>query len=102
MPEKMIDPPDIIYLQWHGEPYYNGTIDPNTDVSEVTWCMDEIWDVDIKYLLATPEREAATELLEALKGLRDYEDASWEADGFGNRPKVVEIAVAAIELATVK
>ena len=60
-------PPDIIYLQWHGEPYYNGTIDPDTDVSEVTWCVDEIWDVDIKYLLATPERKMAARLLEALE-----------------------------------
>ena len=52
----------------------------------VTWCSDLIYDDDVKYLLATPEREAAPKLLEALDYfLQDYhngkslEDAALKA-----------------------
>ena len=50
-------PPDVIWLQWfdaEGHPYEYG--------SDVTWCEDKQDDEDPKYLLATPEREAAGEL----------------------------------------
>ena len=71
MTEKMTSPPDTIYLQWHGEPYYNGTIDPDAGGNEVTWCEDEVWDVDIKYLLATPERKKAVSLYSTVRRLID-------------------------------
>jgi hypothetical protein len=71
MTGKMTSPPDVIYLQWYGEPYYDGEIDPDAGGNEVTWCEDEIWDVDIKYLLATPEREVASTMCRVLKKLVD-------------------------------
>ena len=46
---------DDIYLQ--GVPYPD----------ETTWCEDKIHESDTKYLLATPKREAASELFEALR-----------------------------------
>ena len=50
------------------------------------------------YIDYCPQHAAGPALYKALKGLRDYEAASWEADGFGNRPEVVEEAVAALKL----
>lgn len=48
---------DAIYLQ--GVPYPD----------ETTWCEDKIHESDTKYLLATPKREAASALYEALRNL---------------------------------
>ena len=106
MTEKMTDPPNIIYLQWHGEPYYNGTIDPDSTGREVTWCVDRIWDVDIKYLLATPEREAALAIYEALKMNLGWHKANLRDGPFNpagpNAIRLIEVTEAALELATVK
>jgi hypothetical protein len=55
---KPDSPYGVIYLQ----------ASPHREI-ETTWCSDQITDDDIKYLLATPEREAAPELLEALEGV---------------------------------
>ena len=52
-------PHDAIYLQV-------GDSDEPIGIDETTWCSDKINDGDIKYLLSTPEREAAPELYEAL------------------------------------
>ncbi len=53
---------DVIYLQ-HGESPIR------LEEVGITWCQDEINAGDTKYLLATPEREAAPELLEALEDI---------------------------------
>lgn len=45
---------DAIYLQ-------------KEDFEEMTWCADQINDDDVKYLLATPEREAAPRLHKMVK-----------------------------------
>jgi len=50
---------DVIYLQM-GDP------DEPIRIDETTWCSDKINDDDIKYLLSTPEREAASVLYRAL------------------------------------
>ena len=55
-------PPKTIYLQTdeEAEQYsYEG----------VTWCVDQINTNDKQYILSTPEREAASDLLEALRHL---------------------------------
>jgi len=52
-------PHDAIYLQVSDS-------DEPIGIDETTWCSDKINDGDIKYLLSTPEREAASELYEAL------------------------------------
>ena len=89
MTEKMTNqPPDAIYLQWYGELYYDGEIDPDAGGNEVTWCADEINRVDIKYLLATSEREVADEVCAALKDARAaFEDLSPEPDDLGVDPQ---------------
>ena len=48
---------DVIYLQ-------TDEAAESLGLEGVTWCQDKINDGDIKYLLATPEREAAPDLLE--------------------------------------
>ena len=45
--------PDVIWLQ------------PD-EFPEITWCRDKINDNDIKYLLATPERKAAGDMIQVL------------------------------------
>lgn len=47
----MKQPPDKIYLQWHGdgEPNDVGEVDGN----EVTWCKDKIFEHDIEYVQAS-------------------------------------------------
>ena len=50
---------DVIYLQV-------GDSDEPIGIDYTTWCSDKINDGDVKYLLATSEREAASELYEAL------------------------------------
>ena len=54
---------DVIYLQ-------TDEAAESLGLEGVTWCQDKINDGDTKYLLATPEREAAPELLEALERCR--------------------------------
>ena len=54
---------DGIYLQVNLEEWDSIEYEWNG----VTWCSDLIYDDDVKYLLATPEREAAPEMLEALE-----------------------------------
>ena len=56
---------NVIYLQMDKEAEYFYD-------EGVTWCIDKINDTDIKYLLATPEREAAPDLLEALETIGGY------------------------------
>ena len=53
---------DVIYLQTEEFP-------------ETTWCVDQINDDDVKYLLATPEREAAPELYRACIAGKKYDEA---------------------------
>ena len=61
---------DVIYLQ-HGESPIR------LEEVGITWCADKINDGDTKYLLATPEREAAPDLLEALDCfLQDYHNGN--------------------------
>ena len=52
---------DVIFLQVDNE--YDGI--GNFEYEGVTWSQDKINDGDAKYLLATPEREVASELFEA-------------------------------------
>jgi len=52
-------PHDAIYLQV-------GDLDEPIRIDETTWCSDKINDGDVKYLLATSEREAASVLYRAL------------------------------------
>ncbi len=58
-------PPDVIYLQSHGDGLEE--LDPFGELGDITWCQDQINDNDDKYLLATPEREVAQQLLRALE-----------------------------------
>ena len=51
--------PDRIYLQYDDEPA------PDYEHEGATWCEDRINDSDVEYVLATPERLAAWELLAA-------------------------------------
>ena len=62
-------PPDIIYLQYYGDDWYVDNIEnpEPAEGDEVTWCVDKINEVDIKYLLATPQREAAPAMFEAIR-----------------------------------
>ena len=53
-------PHDVIYLQISDS-------DEPIRIDETTWCSDKINDGDVKYLLATPEREAAPEMYEAVR-----------------------------------
>lgn len=53
--------PDVIYLQWDNE----GPMSQRN----TTWSVDKINEKDGTYLLATPERLAAPDLLAACKGL---------------------------------
>lgn len=48
-----MNPPDKIYLQWHGsgDPEDGGPV----DTADVTWCVDEIYTHDIPYVRALPE-----------------------------------------------
>ena len=55
-------PHDVIYLQINDP-------DEPIGIDETTWCSDKINDDDIKYLLSTLEREAASELYQALNAL---------------------------------
>lgn len=64
-------PFDEIFLQWWESP-------------EITWCADQIdgpeyGDEDWRYLLATPVREAAPELLECLEEALAYFVSAWKA-----------------------
>ncbi len=75
-------PPKTIYLQADKESY-----DWNSE--GVTRSEDRINDTDTKYLLATPEREADSDLLEALTALYEacvladnHEELSEYVDGF--------------------
>jgi len=56
---------DVIYLQTDNE--FDGIGNP--EYEGVTWSHDQINDHDAKYLLATPEREVASELGKALQNL---------------------------------
>jgi len=57
-------PHDAIYLQV-------GDSDEPIRIDETTWCSDKINDGDVKYLLATPEREAAPEMYKELEQAKD-------------------------------
>lgn len=59
------NPPDTIYLQWHGDNVY-GDLD-NGEPGEVTWSADKVNDSDIRYIRATSIRDSAEKLLEACK-----------------------------------
>lgn len=52
-----IDPPEIIWLQWHGDS--DPSVEDPTDQifeSEVTWCRDKIFDHDIEYRIVKRSR----------------------------------------------
>jgi len=56
--------PDPIYLQLEINAYDNPVMDdPFDEIDGATWCADRINESDVQYLLATPERLAAAELL---------------------------------------
>ena len=74
-------PFDVIFLQWQEDEAGDEYDGPYHDQDEVTWCQDCINDSDIEYLLATPERKAAGELLtvleELIEELAQYGDTGW-------------------------
>ncbi len=86
---------DVIYLQ-------TGKNIESLEEEGITWCQDRIEDGDTKYLLATPEREAAPELLEAcqelVQAMVDYQMDVEDLPPFRHR-KMMRKAKAAIALA---
>ncbi len=56
--------PTSIWLQ------FDGDAAPGHEDEGVTWCEDPINDTDVEYLLATPERKIARELLVTINEYR--------------------------------
>ena len=84
-------PPKIIYLQTdkESELFYD---------EGVTWCVDKINDTDETYLLSTPAREAAYDLLKTLQHAASYFQMLEAASGV-KHPMLREIE-SVISLAT--
>lgn len=58
--------PDIIYLQWYGDaPTDIDLSDLEPDESDVSWCVDKIFNADIEYI----QKHKYDDLLAALKNL---------------------------------
>ena len=92
--------PDTIYLQYYGSDWHvdNWMEDPEpAEGDEVTWCVDKINEVDIKYLLATPQREAAPDMFEALEEIAAELGAKYLTDDA--MVNIRHAAEAALELA---
>ena len=86
-----MDEYDVIYLQME-------------ELEETTWCADKINNTDIKYLLATPKREAADAMYEALNGIEKYANVSLTSlvdrqEAMGDLNDIIEMARAALALA---
>ena len=84
---------DVIYLQISNP-------DEPIRIDETTWCSDKINDDDIKYLLSTPEREAAHEMYKALRKLRNPSYDPGRGSGYhrDNFWKAYETATEALAL----
>ena len=55
---KPNQPPDVIYLQVHGEDRkrlhpHDFRSDEEVDAGDVTWCEDQIFDTDVRYVRDT-------------------------------------------------
>ena len=58
-----------------------------SEYPEITWCQYKIYDDDVEYLLATPERKAASDVLKILKDfVEPYKGLHLHANGFRTCP----------------
>lgn len=81
--------PDRIWLQNYDDLY------------EATWCQDRVDDEDAEYILSTPPREHAEELVEALGAmLLCYEGVPMNAIELGQRVKKYRALLAKIKEAS--
>lgn len=58
----MREPPDTIFLQYYGDaaPEDNGSDPAEVTWSEITWCKDQIFEHDIKYVRVSSDKGLPT------------------------------------------